>query len=80
MTGDDEETDSIDTGEPVTELETLLEPPTTGFLSRLRNKIERRTLASNVVGMAWTATNNVVIEFIKLVFELLGPRDRGDRK
>ncbi len=68
--GDDEEL-----GAPVAELADLEEEPAPTFLARLRRRIQRRVLASDVLEMSWFTPVLVLLEFLEMIFTgLFGPR------
>ena len=70
----------IDTGEPITVLRDLEEPASDSFTVRLHHRIQRRLLAADMGRLTWSGVIEVVIEFLNLVFGLIGVRDREERK
>jgi hypothetical protein len=70
--------DDVETGEPIAALSGIEVAPSPGFLARLRNRIERRTVTSQVASFAWHVPVAVLYEFLSMVFAFVGPQ--GDRK
>ncbi len=72
---DDNERDAepIDTGEPITALRELEEPASDNFVDALNRRIQRRLLVTDVSRLTWSGPVLVVIEFFKLIFELIAP-------
>lgn len=70
-----------DPGDPLPGLEELEIQPSAGFLLRLGNKIERRSVASYFLGLMWYVPKMVILEFVTMVFYLFGPADdrEGDK-
>lgn len=68
--------DDTDLGEPVTELRDLSLPVDDRFGRRVRGRIERRVLAGELLGLAWTAPLMTFLEFLRIPFELLLGRRR----
>ncbi|MDH3626735.1 MAG: hypothetical protein OEV00_13500 [Acidobacteriota bacterium] len=71
--------ENSDTGEPVVELATLTAPVPTGFSGRLHRRIDRRTLANNALAATWHFPIIVALEFLTMIFELLGIGDKSDK-
>ena len=71
--------EEIDTGQPVTELATLTTPVRPGFAERVRHRIDRRTLANNALAASWYFPIIVALEYVVMVFELLGFRNEDDK-
>lgn len=71
---DDNERDAeaIDTGEPITALRDLEEPASDNFMETLNRRIQRRKLVGDVSQLTWSGPVLVIIEFFKLIFELVG--------
>lgn len=61
-----------DAGEPIEALASLRVPISDSFLGRVRARIHRRTFASNLVDMAWSAPAQVLLEFLSILFGLFG--------
>lgn len=70
-----------DLGQPIKELAGLHLPASSHFLGRVRSRIHRRALASNLLDMAWSAPAQVLLEFLNVLFGLLGRNhtERGDK-
>jgi hypothetical protein len=68
--------DDRDLGEPIAELRDLALTVDEGFGRRIRGRIERRVLAGDAVGLAWTASMLMVLEFLRAPFEVLAGRRR----
>lgn len=67
--------DDTDLGEPVTELRDLSLPVDPRFGRKVRGRVERRVLAGELLGLAWTAPLMTFLEFLRIPFEvLLGKR------
>jgi hypothetical protein len=64
-----------DPGEPIAALAELRLPASGNFLGKVRARIHRRALASNLVDMAWSAPAQVLLEFLNILFGLLGRKD-----
>jgi len=83
MTDNDDsqrDAESIDTGEPITVLRDLEEPVTDSFMGALHRRIQRRLLAADVGRLTLSGPLMVVLEFLKMVFELIGVRSPDERK
>ncbi len=65
-----------DVGEPVIELRDLSLAVDERFGRRVRGRIDRRVLTGEFVGLAWTAPILVVLEFLRVPFELLAGKPR----
>ncbi len=72
--------DTIDTGEPITALRTLEEPASDSFMGSLHNRIQRRLLVADVGRLTWTGPIAVVVEFLNMIFGLIGVTDPNERK
>jgi hypothetical protein len=59
-----------DLGQPILELAELVEEAPSGFLSRLRNALQRRSLASQIATFSWGALGGVFLEIFRLFFSL----------
>lgn len=70
-----------DPGEPVAGLTEMEIEPSAGFLLRLRDKIERRSLSTHFLALAWYVPKMVILEFVTIVFYFFGPADdrKGDK-
>ena len=76
----DDGVEPIDTGQPIRALLDLEEPVSDSFMGALHRRIQRRLLAADVGRLTWSGPIVVVIEFLNLIFELIGVRDPGERK
>ena len=68
--------DPDDLGEPVIELRDLSLAVDERFVRRLRSRLERRLLAGELLGLAWTAPVMMLIELLRAPFELFSGRRR----
>lgn len=73
---DDTPVDDIDLGEPVSELRDLSLAVDDRFGRRVRGRVERRVLAGELLGLAWTAPLMTLLEFLRIPFELLQGKRR----
>lgn len=62
----------VDTGEPVESLRDMAVVPGPGFFARLRNRIERRLLWSDITTFSWSALAHTIMEHLSALFDLLG--------
>ena len=60
--------ESIDTGEPIQQLKTLEEPVSSGFLGRLRRRIDRTKFAGDATTFAWAAPWVLLRELLGMLF------------
>jgi hypothetical protein len=68
-----------DTGEPIHLLGSLALEPELGFMSRLRGRIQRRTLVSDVATFSWSAMAHALLEYMLALFGVIGgEQDRRD--
>jgi hypothetical protein len=65
-----------DMGEPVVELRDLSLSADDRFGRRVRGKIERRILTGEFIVLAWTAPMMMLLELLRVPFELLAGRKR----
>lgn len=65
-----------DTGEPVAELRDLSLAVDARFGRRVRGRIERRVLAGEALGFAWTAPMLVLLELLRAPLELFSGKKR----
>ena len=65
--------DDADLGAPIEELRLLDEVPSRGFVSRIRNRLRRRALSSQMVTLSWTGLATVMLEFFRMIFSLVEP-------
>jgi hypothetical protein len=70
----------IDTGEPIEGLRDLEERPSDSFMISLHHRIQRRLLAADMGRLTWSGVIEVMVEFLNLIFGLIGVRDRDERK
>ena len=70
--------DEVDAGEPIEVLGALERPASGGFIARLRRRIERRKLTSEVVSVGWHLPGIILLEFWNMVCQLVLPGE--DRK
>jgi hypothetical protein len=68
--------DDDDMGEPVVELRDLSLSADDRFGRRVRGKIERRILTGEFIVLAWTAPMMMLLELLRVPFELLAGRKR----
>lgn len=68
--------DDTDLGEPVSELRDLSLAVDDRFGRRVRGRLERRVLAGELLGLAWTAPLMMLLEFLRIPFELLQGKRR----
>ena len=67
-------------GAPLAELQTLAESPAVGFLTRIRNRINRRLLAAEAVDLSFTAFFQTFLEYLQALIQAFSSRGReGDR-
>jgi hypothetical protein len=69
--GDESPLDDGDLGEPVAELRDLSLSVDDRFGRRVRGRIERSVLAGELIGLAWTAPMMMLLELLRVPFELL---------
>ena len=69
--GDESPVNDGDMGEPVVELRDLSLSTDARFGRRVRGRIERRLLAGEFMGLAWTAPMMMLLELLRVPFELL---------
>jgi len=72
----EEPLDDAEMGEPVAELRDLSLEVSDRLGRRVRGSIERRVLAGELLGLAWTAPVMVLLEFLRAPFELFNSRRR----
>lgn len=63
--------DDQDLGQPVTELRELVDPPSSGFLARVRGSIHRRLFASDAADFVFQAFFAVLFDYLDLVMRAL---------
>ena len=66
-----------DADEPIGEIASLQEEVPAGFLARLRRRIERRSLTSQIVGFSWEFPKVLLAQLLDFVFSLFTPRQDG---
>jgi hypothetical protein len=64
----------VETGEPIAALADLTRQPSPNFVSRVRRKVERRTVTGQFLSLAWHLPASVLMEVVKMIFESFGPR------
>lgn len=76
--GDDNGTsaDDPDLGPPVTELRQASVALGDRFVTRVRNRIERRVLTGEALELLWTAPATMLLEFLRWPFEGLSRHKR----
>ncbi len=72
--------EDIDPGEPLGLLAGLRVEPSEGFLARIRRALDRKVFASQVLDLAWFAPLVVLLEYVQVIAELLGPSRRGGNR
>jgi hypothetical protein len=70
-------TDDAELGAPVTELRDLMLAVDDRFSQKVRNRIDRRLLTGTFVDLAWTAPLMVLLELLRVPFELFSGRSRS---
>lgn len=70
--------DEIDLGAPVHELRDLSWAVDPRFADRIRGRIERRVLASELLDFAWSAPLMMLLELLRLPLEVLAGRRRSE--
>lgn len=68
--------DDSDLGDPVVELRDLSLSTSDQFGRRVRGRIERRRLAGEFIGLAWIAPVTMLLELLRVPFELLAGKKR----
>lgn len=68
--------DDADMGLPIDELRDLSLSVDGRFGRRVRGRIERRVLAGELLGLAWSAPVMVLFELLRAPFELFGSNRR----
>lgn len=68
--------DDDNLGAPIAELRDLPIEVSRAFTHRVKGRIERRVVAGELVGLAWTAPLMMLLEFLRIPFEAFG---RGRR-
>ena len=69
--------DDPDLGPPVTELRQASVTLGDRFVTRVRNRIERRVLTGEALELLWTAPSTMLLEFLRWPFEGLS-RDKRE--
>lgn len=64
-------------GEPISELSLLELTPTTGFVSRVRHRIERRRLGAHATAFVWNAPLLILVSLIEMLTGLVGVSANG---
>lgn len=73
------DTESIDTGEPISALLNLEEPAHETFMDHLNRRIQRRLLVADVSRLTWSGPITIVLEFLNQIFHL-GGHEPGNQK
>ncbi len=69
-----------DTGEPISELTELLEPPPAGFHTRIHNSIQRRILVGETIDFSLSGLFQTLLSYLMIPLELLGGFLGEDKK
>ena len=69
---DGRDTVEDDPGPPIPELAELAEPAMPSFEAAVQNRIQRKLFGAHVVNHVFFTPVMVVIEFVRLAFEMLG--------
>ena len=69
--------DIQDVGEPIAELRELSQETEPDLFERVRRKIERRSVASSFMDVAWLMPILILMEFVSMVFESFGGGKSG---
>ncbi len=74
--------EDIDPGEPIEMLRDLAEEPAAGFLARIRDAIQRRSLFAQLADLSWFTPVLVLFEYVGFFFGLFETmkRKEGDRE
>jgi hypothetical protein len=72
--------DDGDVGEPIAEIASLDVQPAPGFRARVRNRIQRRILGTQVVDFGWSTPRLLLLEFLEMLFRVFRGQgaDKGD--
>lgn len=73
---DDQDRQDIDTGEPVTEIMSLRETPTSTFGNRIQNGIQRRIFAADTLDFSVLSVFRVFLDYLTIPFQVLGGLSR----
>lgn len=63
--------EEVDPGTPVAALAGFEEVASTGFLTRVRRKIHRRTTTAQVASFSWNVPSMVFLELWRILIQLL---------
>ncbi len=66
------EGEEVDTGEPIPELALLREEPGGSFLHLIRNSINRRVFAGEVLSFSFLAFFELIFDYFKMIMQLFG--------
>jgi len=69
--------DDQELGAPITELRGLLLSVDERFVQRVHNGIDRRLLAGSFLDLAWSGPLLVLLELLRIPFELLSGKGRS---
>jgi len=73
------DSETIDTGQPISALRDLEEPVPNSFMGGLNRRIQRRLLAADMSRFTWSGPIHVVLEILNLIFSI-GDRDPDEQK
>ena len=62
--------DPDDLGEPILELQELVEDPSGGFMGRVLSSLRRRSLVGQMATLVWSASAQAFFEFLGMFFSL----------
>lgn len=68
---DGEPPDGIDPGEPIEALTQLREPVSPGLLRRVRQGIQRRMLAAQLVELSFVGAVVAILEYLKVMLQAI---------
>jgi hypothetical protein len=75
-----EESEPIETGEPIAPLAELDQDVSAQFLQGVRKKIYRRTAANQVVAFSWNLPKVILLELLMLVVHMVSGPDKEKAK
>jgi hypothetical protein len=68
--------DHIDTGKPIALLANFEQEPERGFVTRLRHRIDRQDLTTQLVELGWRGPIMVFLEWVGALFHLASPKEQ----